>query len=128
MTGRKCSNRLEALQRVMEHELTHLLEMVLWNDSSCSKGRFQGIARRFFAHTAFQHDLITQAERAARKYNIRVGQSVKFHLDGVWHTGIVNRITRRATVLVPHCKGQLFTDGQRYHRFYVPIEMLQPVA
>ena len=28
--GRKCHNRLDALQRIMEHEMIHLTEMLIW--------------------------------------------------------------------------------------------------
>jgi hypothetical protein len=108
----------------MEHELVHLLEMVLWNDSSCSRGRFQNIARRFCGHLAFQHDLTTQTERAATKFNVRIGQNVRFQTDEGWKNGVVNRITRRATVLVRDPRGEMFTDGHRYVRYYVPLERL----
>jgi hypothetical protein len=40
-------------------------------------------------------------------------------------SGRVNRITRRATVLVPAPTGELFSDGKRYLRFYVPLEQLK---
>ena len=39
----------------------------------------------------------------------------------------VNRITRRATVLVESPGGRLFTDGKRYQTFYVPLPMLRKV-
>lgn len=125
VTGRKCRDRLEAMQRVTEHEFTHLVEMLIWNDGTCSQSRFQGIANRVFAHTDYQHDLITQQERAARKFNIRVGDEVVFLHEDRQLVGRVNRITRRATVLVPHPKGERFTDGHRYLRFYVPLERLR---
>jgi hypothetical protein len=124
VTGRRCRDRLEAMQRVAEHELVHLVEMLIWNDGNCSQARFQSIAKRYFLHTDYQHDLITQRERAARKFNIRVGDRVRFAHDGRYMIGRVNRITRRATVLVAHPKGERFSDGGRYLRFYVPLEQL----
>ncbi len=124
VTGLRCNNRLEAMQRVCEHELVHLLEMFLWNDSSCSGPRFQGVANRFFGHTEHQHDLITQSERAARNFDIRVGSMVQFEAEQGPLTGWVNRITRRATVLVADPRGERFNDGQRYVRYYVPLEKL----
>lgn len=127
VTGRRCRDRLEAMQRVAEHELVHLVEMLIWNDGNCSEPRFQSIAQRFFAHTDYRHDLITQRERALHRFNIRVGDLVKFTHDGAAMTGRVNRITRRATVLVPHARGELFSDGGRYLRFYVPLEKLKRV-
>ncbi len=128
VTGLRCSNRLEAMQRVCEHELVHLLEMFLWNDSSCSRTRFQNIAARFFGHTEHRHDLITQSERAARNFDIRVGAKVQFSHEGKMLHGWVNRITRRATVLVEDRRGQRFSDGKSYVRYYVPLEQLRRIA
>lgn len=127
VTGLRCRDRLEAMQRVCEHELVHLLEMYFWHDSSCSQGRFQSIAGRCFGHTEHQHDLITQSERAARNFDVRVGTRVRFWHEGRELFGCVNRITRRATVLVPDDRGERFTDGERYVRYYVPLEQLRPV-
>ena len=124
VTGKPCRNRLEAMQRVAEHELVHLIEMLIWNDGTCSESRFQSIAQRHFGHTDYRHDLITQRERAATKFNIRVGDQVRFARDGRYLQGRVNRITRRATVLVPDRSGERFSDGRRYLRFYVPLEKL----
>ncbi|TWU47432.1 hypothetical protein Poly51_52320 [Rubripirellula tenax] len=128
VTGRMCRDRLEAMQRVAEHEFTHLIEMLIWNDGNCSESRFQSIANRYFAHTDYRHALITQRERAAIKFDIRVGDQVKFRRDGRVVTGRVNRITRRATILVNDPKGEPFNDGKRYTRFYVPLEQLTKVS
>lgn len=127
VTGRRCVDRLEAMQRVAEHEMTHLIEMLIWNDGNCSQSRFQSIARSFFGHTDYQHDLITQRERAAAKFNIRIGDHVYFESQQGRVFGKVNRITRRATVLVQDPKGQRFSDGGRYIRYYVPLEQLKLV-
>lgn len=125
VTGRRCVDRLEAMQRVAEHEMTHLIEMMIWNDGNCSQSRFQSIARSFFGHTDYQHDLITQRERAASKFNIRIGDRVYFESQKGRVFGKVNRITRRATVLVEDPKGERFSDGHRYSRWYVPLEKLK---
>lgn len=127
VTGRKCRDRLEAMQRVAEHEFVHLIEMLVWNNGNCSEARFQSIAHRYFAHTDYRHQLITQRERAAIKFDIRVGDRVKFLHDGKTLIGRVNRITRRATILVDDPKGEPFSDGGRYSRFYVPLERLKKV-
>lgn len=126
VTGLLCNNRLQALQRIMEHELIHLAEMLVWDHSCCASPRFQSIASRLFGHTEHKHDLITQQERAERKFNIRVGTKVSFRFEGTAYAGTVNRITRRATVLVPDEKGQLYNDGRRYRKFYVPLSHLRP--
>ena len=97
VTGITCNDRMEALQRVMEHELVHLVEMLLWPTSSCSASRFKSIALRFFGHTGHTHELITPGERAFVKFGIKPGDHVRFCFDGARYTGIVNRITKRAT-------------------------------
>jgi hypothetical protein len=128
VTGLLCTNRLQAMQRILEHEMIHLVEMLVWDDSCCAAPRFQSIAGRLFGHTEHKHDLITQQERAARKFNIRVGSRVVFQHEGNLHTGTVNRITRRATVLVVDPGGQLYDDGQRYRKYYVPLSHLRPAS
>ncbi len=126
VTGILCTDRLQAMQRILEHEMIHLVEMLVWTDSCCAAPRFQSIAGRLFGHTEHKHDLITQQERAARKFNIRVGSPVAFQHEGLRFVGTVNRITRRATVLVADTGGQLYNDGIRYRKYYVPLSHLQP--
>lgn len=100
VTGVLCHNRLEALQRIFEHELIHLVEMLLWQASCCGAPRFKDIAGRFFGHKESNHQLITPDERAREKFGIRPGDRVKFEMDGLPYTGVVNRVTKRATILV----------------------------
>lgn len=122
-----CHNRLEAMQRVVEHELIHLGEMLAWNDSDCSANRFQSITYRFFGHTEHRHELVTQRERAHRVFDVRLGSRVQFRHQGKSFIGIVNRITRRATVLVESPKGIRYSDGKCYQKFYIPLTALKPV-
>jgi hypothetical protein len=122
--GLECKNRLEALQRIFEHELIHLAEFLCWGESNCSASRFQEIALRRFGHRAHTHALVTRREIAAEA-GIRVGTLVIFTFEGVQHTGRVNRITKRASVLVKDPNGQLFSDGSRYRVYYVPLSLLK---
>lgn len=125
--GLECRTRLDALQRILEHELIHLVELLVWDRTSCSRDRFASMVHRLFGHTACSHQLITPREVAREKYQVGVGDLVHFDdRDGRTLTGRVNRITRRATVLVPDARGQLYSDGQRYAKFYVPLSQLQP--
>lgn len=128
MSGIECRDRLEALQRVMEHEMTHLVELLIWEDSSCSASRFQSIANRFFGHTDHRHQLITPREHAFTKFGVKLGDRVSFRMDGRHYVGLVNRITKRATVLVEDGRGQPYSDGKRYRKFYVPVRMLKTVT
>ena len=127
VNGLKCGDRFEALQRVFEHELIHLIELLVWGDSSCSRGRFQSMAARFFGHSDHRHQLVTSRERAEVNFGVRPGGRVRFNLDGASYVGVVNRITKRATVLVEDGSGNRYSDGKRYLKFYVPLGMLQPL-
>jgi hypothetical protein len=126
-SGITCRDRLDAIQRIMEHELVHLIEMLLWGKSSCSQARFHSIALRLFGHTENKHLLITPREKAMVKFGIRPGMAVRFRFDGVEHTGIVNRISKRATVLVENREGQRYSNGKHYLKFYVPVQLLEAV-
>jgi hypothetical protein len=77
VTGIRCRDRLEALQRVFEHELVHLVELLLWDRSNCEHPRFQSIAARLFGHTANTHALVTPRERAADKFRVSPGDHVE---------------------------------------------------
>ena len=122
--GLICHDRLEALQRIFEHELLHLAEFLGWGRSNCRGRNYHALSRRIFAHEGAFHDLITPRETARAAFDIRVGDRVSFELDGARYRGMVNRITRRATVLVEDPRGQLFSDGKVYRRFYVPLPLL----
>jgi len=126
LAGMLCRDRLEALQRILEHEMVHLVELLLWEKSSCSAERFQSIATRLFGHTTFRHELVTPKQRAYES-GIVPGRRVRFRLDDVEHVGRVNRVTRRATVLVEDPEGAPYSDGKRYAKFYVPLSLLEVV-
>ncbi|MDD4268557.1 MAG: hypothetical protein PHO07_08370 [Pirellulales bacterium] len=126
-SGMTCRDRLDALQRVMEHEIVHLIEMLLWGKSSCSHPRFHSITQRFFGHTENRHSLITPKEKALVKFGIRPGVKVRFQFEGAEYTGVVNRVNKRATVLVEDRKGRRYSDGKTYAKFYVPVQMLEAV-
>ena len=128
VTGVECRDRIECLQRIFEHELIHLTEMLIWDDSSCSRQRFQSLAFQFFTHTEATHQLITPGERASQKFGIRTGDKVRFRIDDACYEGFVNRITKRATVLVEDDCAPLYSYGKRYAKYYVPISQLEPAG
>jgi hypothetical protein len=127
VTGVPCMDRLQALQRIMEHEIIHLVEMMVWYHSDCFRNRFKSITARLFGHTESTHQLTTVDQRAMEQFGIQPGDIVGFQHDRQWLTGQVNRITKRATVLVENAKGELFDDGKHYLTFYVPIQGLRPL-
>ena len=127
VNGVVCRDRLEAAQRVFEHELLHLLEMLVWMKSSCDADRYKTLAWNYFSHTLTRHDLVTQRERARAKFDVQVGARVAFTFEGTRRVGVVNRITRRATVLVESDRGTPYSDGKKYLKFYIPLPMLEKI-
>jgi hypothetical protein len=125
VTGLVCRDRLEALQRIFEHELLHLAEFLAEGKSSCAADQFQSLSRAIFGHASVVHDLVTPREVAAKAHAIRQGDRVAFEYDGTTRVGRVNRITKRATVLVEDAAGPLFSDGRRYSTFYIPVHLLR---
>lgn len=125
VNGLECKTRFEALQRVFEHELLHLLEMLTIGRSNCAAQLYKMLAWNIFGHPETKHELVTQHERAQTQFGVRVGDRVAFTFEGVRHVGLVSRITRRATVLVENPAGVLYGDGKRYQKFYVPLTALE---
>ncbi len=126
--GLTCRDRLDALQRIMEHEIIHLAELLVWGSTSCSTRRFKNIAGRIFGHADTKHDLVTPHERASVQHGVSVGSQVEFDFNGRQMVGRVNRISQRATVLVPAEAGRRYTDGGTYDKYYIPVPMLRPVC
>jgi len=126
--GLTCQNRLEALQRILEHEIIHLAESVFYGQSRCSAPRFKDLAARIFGHAGTEHALVTPGEHAAVQHGIRVGSLVSFEFEGRRLVGKVNRVHRRATVLVEDARGLPYSDGRKYQAFYVPLRGLSPAS
>ena len=124
VAGIPCANRLEALQRIFEHEIVHLVEFLGNGESNCGARPFQELAHRLFRHRNHTHKLITRVERAAQ-VGIRVGSRVTFVYRGRRLAGRVNRVTKRATVLVEDPEGERYSDGGRYRKYYVPLKGLE---
>ena len=103
----------------------HLAEFLGWGRSNCRADNFNALSKRIFAHEAAYHDLITPREQARVAFDIKVGDRVRFESDGTTHVGMVNRITRRATVLIENPRGPIYSDGKRYVTFYVPLPLLK---
>ncbi len=125
VNGLKCRDRVDALLRIFEHELVHLIEFLAAGTSSCRTEAFRQLARGLFGHTDVTHRLETPARRAARAHGLRVGDRVSFVFQGIRRKGRINRITKRATVLVEDPSGAPYSDGRRYLKFYVPLNHLE---
>lgn len=125
INGLWCRTRLDALQRIFEHELVHLAELLLWGRSSCRRPCFRALARALFGHSDVTHRLTTSRQRAWQEHRLEPGDRVWFQHEGRRLEGFVNRITKRATVLVPDPAGQSYTDGGHYAKFYMPVAALR---
>lgn len=123
--GVPCRDRLDAFLRLFEHEVTHLFEFLDRGASDCRAPPFRYVASRLFGHEASTHDLVTRRERARVELGIRVGDRVSFVAPEGEFTGVVERITRRATVRV-----ELPVPGDRcvVRRYYVPLPLLTRAA
>ena len=126
--GLPCGDRVEALQRIMEHEMIHLIEMLIWDDSNCQARPFKQIVKRFFGHTESNHQLLRPKDIARQQLGIGVGDTVSFDHQGNQLTGTINRITKRATILVADPNGVQYTDGNSYQTYYVPLGRLRKAA
>ena len=128
VNGIVCRDRLEATMRILEHEVIHLLELVFFDSTSCSKPRFKRLCQNIFGHTEVTHRLVTQAELAQEQHNLEVGSTVSFEYSGETYRGVISRITKRATVMVRDRAGD-FRDlqGARYNKYYIPLEDLKQV-
>ncbi len=127
VNGCVVNDQLDAALRVFEHELVHLTEVAEFGRSSCDRARFARRARNLFGHRSTKHEMVTVSERAAAVFDIRPGCQVRFRYRGRFFVGRVNRITQRATVLVPDARGERYSDGGTYAKFYVPVEALSRV-
>ena len=78
VNGVECKDRLDAAMRIMEHELLHLLEFILFNSSNCSRLRFKKLGYNFFGHTDTKHKLVTKYEFNSKEHDLKVGDNVKF--------------------------------------------------
>lgn len=119
--GIVCKDQLDAVQRVLEHEMVHLLELLARGHSDCAAPNFLWLVSRLFGHTAAGHGLVTPRERA-RQSGLRVGDRVAFEHDGVRHDGWIASIRRRATVLVEQPGAEYALP--RVRKFHVPLGML----
>ncbi len=128
VSGIPCNDRLEAVMRIMEHEIIHLLELVVKGKSSCSRPQFRKLSKVVFNHAGVTHDLVTHVEKARAKYDLKVGDSVVFDFEGKTLMGKIHRITKRATVMVENERGGFIDrQGKRYAKYYIPLPWLKSV-
>jgi hypothetical protein len=125
--GLDCDDRLSALQRIMEHEMLHLAELLCNGKSSCAVDPFKTMAKSIFGHIAGKHDLITPRDSAMARYGLGIGSRVIFEFDGRKLLGRVNRIQREAVVLVEAEDGVRYQNGKSYKSYSLSPRRLRPV-
>ncbi len=126
VSGIRTTGSLEALMLVFEHELCHVLEFLIFKQSSCGRKRFKAMAYGLFGHTESHHRLPTNRQIAKQKLGLNLGDTVSFSRSGTRYTGILYRINKRATVMVADRDGS-YKDrkGVRYRKYYVPLLLLE---
>lgn len=125
VSGVKTHNALEALQLVLEHEICHAIEFILYHRSSCKGKRFKTIAKNLFNHSSSYHALPTNQEIAKEKLGLSIGKRVSFQFEDQCFEGFINGINKRATVMVKNKEGDYIDrQGNRYAKYYVPLNHL----
>ncbi len=124
--GLKCEDRLMAVMLIIEHEMVHLLEFILYGDSNCSNSRFKILANNIFGHTQSYHKLPNNREVLKIDKNMVLGDMVYFDFKNRKLEGILYKVNKRAVVMVKSENGQ-YSDkkGTKYEKYYVPLEKLQ---
>ena len=124
--GIPAQNSLEALQLVFEHELTHVIEFIHFQNSSCKQTRFKSLAFNVFGHTESHHCLPTRQQIARQNLGLTIGDPGVFRREGRRLAGVLHAIHKRAVVMVPDKQGA-YADkqGHRYTKYYVPLQMLK---
>lgn len=127
LNGLSVATPQEAFLVVFEHELCHALETALYGQTGHS-GRFLGLAKGLFGHTAMRHSLPTRRQEAARE-GLFVGSRVCFSCKACTLRGIVTYIGKQATVMVPDARGE-YRDrrGRRYAKYRVPLDHLKIIS
>ena len=127
LNGLTAQTALEAFLIVFEHELCHALELALTGKPGAHGETFRTLVFGLFAHTAYRHSLPTRALEAAQSGILR-GGSVSFSHEGRTLTGVVSRVGKTVTVMVPSRTGTYRDgNGRRYAKYLVPPDLVLPV-
>ena len=116
VNGAFCKNPVEALMRVLEHELTHLVEFVLYGVSNCNDPQFLKMAYELFGHTKNKHLLGLEIKNGVEVNKFKKGDRVSFPYYGKIFKGNIISINKNTTIEVA---GLYYTK-----RYYVPLDLL----
>lgn len=127
INGIEAQDRLQGLQLIFEHELLHLYEYLKWGQTSCRQNRFRELANTIFGHRETRHELITRDEQISREKGLSPGIRVRVDFPEGPVEGIVYRVSRHCTVLIPHPKGKwVDREGERYRKIKASGHYLTP--
>lgn len=123
--GIEVKNKLDSLMLVLEHELCHVIEFLIYKESNCKKERFKNLIYNIFGHNETTHGLVSIKEANYKDYGFLVGDEIKFIYNDILMDGIISRINKRATVMTKNEQGKYIDKkGQRYAKYYVPLNVL----
>lgn len=123
--GIQATSSLQALQLVLEHEMIHVLEFIIYGRSSCKGKRFRTMAYNIFGHTESTHSLPTPGRVAYERLDLGIGSIVSFDFKGKSLSGLVVNINKNAVVMVEDKEGRWQDPaGNRYSKYYVPLSKL----
>ncbi len=124
--GLTCDTPLAAFLCVLEHELCHVLDFLLYKKPEGHGPRFHALVSGLFGHIKHTHDLPTRAQAAAEQ-GVGVGQWVRFAYQDGELMGRVTRVGKTATVMVQDDAGAWCDNaGQRYSKYRVTPGHLHP--
>ena len=119
VNGIYCQCPIEAILRVLEHEIVHICEYIMYKTTDCSGSRFSKMAFELFAHTENPEKLGVDAPDVILSRSFKKGDLVTFIEHDRKHTGEIINITNKATVLVG--------DNYISKKYSVPLDMLRKV-
>ena len=116
VNGIFCKNPVESLMRVLEHELSHLVEYILFGSTNCNKPQFIKIAYELFGHTENKHKIGLKIHDYGNIKQIKKGDKVSFPYRGKIYSGSVLGIRKNITVAIK--------ELNNIKKFYVPFSMI----
>lgn len=126
VNGVEALDALEAFQLVFEHELCHAAEWALYGTCSAHQSTFRALSHGLFQHRTCTHALPTRAQEAAAQ-GVGVGARVSFPFEARTLCGVVSRVGKTASVMVPSAAGAWHDKrGRRYDKYTVPLSLLTP--
>lgn len=124
--GIQVNSKLDTVMLVLEHELCHVIEFIIYKKSSCKKKPFKNLIYDVFGQTETTHSLINSLEANIEEHGFKPGDKVIFKFENKKRSGFISKINKRATVMSLDLSGSYIDKmGNRYIKFYVPLNVLE---